>query len=89
MSAAYSVNESQTQIRRVNAALRFMNVYARLFAQLLHGEHFLGWVARTISSATGSTPNGAGSVVTDSGVAKTLALWLSNSSTVSAPLSRN
>ena len=41
-SAAYTVNESQTQIRRVNAALRFMNVYTRLFAQSLHGEHFFG-----------------------------------------------
>ena len=40
MSAADPVNESQTQIRRVDAALRFMNVYARLFAQSLHGEHF-------------------------------------------------
>jgi hypothetical protein len=50
---------------------------------------FLGWVARAISSATGSTPKGAGSAVTDSGVARTLAFWLSNSSTVSAPLSRN
>lgn len=40
MSAADPVDESQTQVRRVDAALRFMNVYARLFAQSLHGEHF-------------------------------------------------
>jgi hypothetical protein len=36
----YPVDESQTQIRRVDAALRLTNVYTRLFAQSLHGEHF-------------------------------------------------
>ena len=41
MSAAHPVNESQTQIRRVDSALRFMNVDTGLFAQSLHGEHFL------------------------------------------------
>ena len=40
MSAAHSVSESQTQIRRVDAALRFTNVYTRLLAQSLHCEHF-------------------------------------------------
>lgn len=41
MSVAHPGNESQTQIRRVDAALRFVDVDTRLFAQSLHGEHFL------------------------------------------------
>ncbi len=40
MSAVDPVNESQTQIRRVDAALGFTSVYARLFAESFHGEQF-------------------------------------------------